>query len=62
MKHRKKVLLSESGITLVALVVTIIVMLILASVTIMSAIGNNGLITKVVTAKEETPFIIGIME
>ena len=36
----------ENGITLVALVVTIIVLLILAGVAISLTIGNNGLFTR----------------
>lgn len=36
----------ESGITLVALVVTIIVLLILAGVSIALVIGDNGIITR----------------
>ena len=37
---------NERGITLVALVVTIVVLLILAGVTITYALSNNGLFTK----------------
>ena len=40
----------ESGITLIALVVTIIVLLILAGVAISLSIGNNGLFTRAKTA------------
>lgn len=36
----------ERGITLVALVVTIVVLLILAGVSISMVLGNNGLVTK----------------
>lgn len=36
----------ERGITLVALVVTIVVLLILASVSISMVLGNNGIVTK----------------
>ncbi len=42
------------GITLVALVVTIVVLLILAGVTIMMLFGENGIIKKAEKAKEET--------
>ena len=42
----KRVILQEKGITLIALVVTIIVLLILASVTISLALNNNGLIER----------------
>ncbi len=45
---------SQEGITLVALVVTIIVLLILAGVTIMTLFGENGLITMAQKAKSET--------
>ena len=47
---RKNIL--EHGITLIALVVTIIVLLILAAVTINIAINNNGLIGRARSAKE----------
>lgn len=40
----------ENGITLVALVISIIVLLILATVTIQTLTGNNGLLTKAETA------------
>lgn len=45
---------SDKGITLIALVVTIIVLLILAGVTIATLNGNNGILTKANDAKEET--------
>lgn len=48
--------LSEKGITLIALVVTIVVLLILAGVSINLVIGDNGIITKakqVASATEE---------
>lgn len=45
---------SSSGITLVALVITIIVMLILAGVTLSMAIGENGIVESAVQAKKET--------
>ena len=44
---------STKGITLISLVVTIIVMLILAGVTINLTVGENGLITKATRAREE---------
>ncbi len=44
---------NTKGITLVALVVTIIVLLILAGVTIMTLFGDNGLITMAQKAKSE---------
>ena len=37
---------NSHGITLVALVITIVVLLILATVTVQTLTGNNGLITK----------------
>ena len=40
----KKIIKNAKGITLVALVVTIVVLLILATVTINMALNNNGLI------------------
>ena len=43
-----------SGITLVALVVTIVVLLILAGITIATLFGENGVINKAQKAKEET--------
>ena len=43
----------ESGITLVALVVTIIVLLILAGVAISLTIGNNGILTRAQNATEK---------
>ncbi len=42
------------GITLIALVITIIVLLILAGVTIATLTGENGILTRAKTAKEET--------
>ena len=41
------------GITLIALVITIIVLLILAGVTIATLTGDNGLLQKATTAKQE---------
>ena len=45
---------SKKGITLVALVITIIVLLILAGVTITILMGDNGIITKAQQAAEGT--------
>ncbi len=45
---------SEKGITLIALVITIIVLLILAGVSIAMLTGNNGILTQAQRAKEET--------
>ena len=44
----------EKGITLVALVVTIVVLLILAGVSINLVLGENGLITQAQEAKRKT--------
>lgn len=44
----------ENGITLVALVVTIVVLLILAGVSISLVLGNNGIIKKAKDAKTQT--------
>ena len=44
----------ENGITLISLVITIIVLLILAGVTVATLIGDNGLIGKSGEAKRET--------
>lgn len=43
----------NKGITLVALVVTIIVLLILAGVTISLVVGNNGVVTRAQEAQKE---------
>ena len=42
----------NKGITLIALVITIIVLLILAGVTIATLTGDNGILTKASQAKE----------
>ena len=47
-----KIIKEEKGITLVALVVTIIVLLILAGVAISLSIGNNGLFSRTKSASE----------
>ena len=44
----------QNGITLIALVVTIIVLIILAGVSIAMLVGENGIITQAQKAKEET--------
>ena len=44
----------NKGITLIALVITIIVLLILAGVTIATLTGENGILTKATDAKEQT--------
>lgn len=45
---------NEKGITLIALVVTIIVLLILAGISISMLTGENGILTKTNVAKEST--------
>ena len=45
---------TNNGITLIALVITIIVLLILAGVTIVTLTGENGILTKTTEAKEKT--------
>ena len=45
---------NNKGITLIALVITIIVLLILAAVSIATLTGDNGLLTKANDAKIET--------
>ena len=45
---------SNKGITLIALVITIIVLLILAGVTIAALSGDNGILTRAKEAKEKT--------
>ena len=49
-----KKLKSEKGITLIALIITIIVLLILAGVSIITLTGENGTITRVQTAKKQS--------
>ncbi len=44
----------ERGITLIALVITIIILLILAGVTIAMVVGDNGILSRARNAKEET--------
>ena len=44
----------NKGTTLIALVITIIVLLILAGVTISTLTGENGILTKATTAKNQT--------
>ena len=54
-KLNKKQRLNQSkGITLIALVITIIVLLILAGVSIVTLTGENGILTKAADAKVET--------
>lgn len=50
----KEKLKRQNGITLIALVITIIVLLILAGVTIATLTGDNGILTQAQNAKETT--------
>ena len=50
----KKIKISENGITLVTLVVTIIVLIILAGISINLVLGDNGIMTIAKKAKENT--------
>lgn len=51
---KTKVVKINKGITLIALVITIIVLLILAGVTISTLTGDNGILTQAGRAKEQT--------
>ena len=51
---RKNALKNKKGITLIALVITIIVLLILAGISISMLSGDNGILQKATTAKENT--------
>ncbi len=53
-KGSKNYVRRKSAITLIALIVTIIVLLILAGVTISMVTGNNGVLTKATNAAEKT--------
>ena len=53
-ENKKTVKIKEQGITLIALVITIIVLLILAGVSIAMLTGNNGILTQAQRAKELT--------
>ena len=53
-KVKTKAFKSTTGITLIALVVTIIILLILAGVSIAMLTGNNGVLTQAKSAKENT--------
>jgi len=52
--HEKKITKHKSGITLIALVVTIVVLLILAGVSINLVLGNNGIIAKAKDAETKS--------
>ena len=48
-----KKLKKNNGITLIALVITIIVLLILAAITISALTGENGLLSKAIEARKK---------
>ena len=50
---KEKIIKTNKGITLIALVITIIVLLILAGVTIATLTGENGILTRATQAEEE---------
>ena len=53
-KERRKLVKRNNGITLIALVITIIVLLILAGISIATLTGENGILTRANDAKVET--------
>ena len=56
MERKSKIRNSMSGVTLIALVVTVIVLLILAGVTITAITGDNGIIKQAQDAAEATNY------
>ena len=52
----KEIMKINRGITIIVLVVTIIVLLILAGVSIQMLAGDNGILTRAGEAKEKTEF------
>ena len=54
MKIKKELQAKERGITLIALVITIIILLILAGITIGLVTGDNGILTQASKAQEKT--------
>ena len=53
---KKENLKNERGITLVALVITIIVLLILSGISISIIVGDNGILAKATNAKIQTEY------
>lgn len=53
-QKKEQVMKKNRGITLIALVITIIVLLILAGISIATLTGQNGILNKANTAKEES--------
>ena len=54
MKKREKMLKGKKGITLIALVVTIVVLLILAGISLNLVLGQNGIISRTKEARDKT--------
>ena len=53
-RNIKQLIKTSNGITLIALVITIIVLLILAGITIATLTGDNGILKQADKAKTET--------
>ena len=53
-RNIKQLIKTSNGITLIALVITIIVLLILAAVSVVTLTGENGILRQAGNAKEET--------
>lgn len=53
MKNLKNKIKNVKGITLISLVITIIVLIILAGVTLNMLLGENGIINRTKTARDE---------
>ena len=53
-RNTKQLIKTSNGITLIALVITIIILLILAGVTIATLTGDNGILTQAGKAKDKT--------
>ena len=51
---REKIMERNGGITLVALVVTIVVLLILAGISLNLVLGENGIVTRAQQSKNQT--------
>ena len=54
--YQEKKMKNKKGITLIALIITIIVLLILAGVSISMVVGENGILNRVTDASEKTKF------
>ena len=54
LRKTKENLIKPNGITLMVLIITIIILLILAGITVTTLTGDNGLIKNAINAKEET--------